>query len=116
MKKLTPEILSRFMDLACALSPENLTMDGDLPEREVNKRRANLEARWAKLEREVGRKVTEDEVYKAEFEVEAASEVDDRKRADAQDVNDEMDGDHATALASAGFGTDEDYGGGDERL
>jgi hypothetical protein len=22
-----------------------------------------------------------------------------------------MDGDHATALASAGFGTDEDYGG-----
>ena len=25
--------------------------------------------------------------------------------------NDEMDGDHATALASAGFGTDEDYGG-----
>jgi rhodanese-related sulfurtransferase len=23
-----------------------------------------------------------------------------------------MDGDHASALASAGFGTDEDYGGG----
>jgi len=30
--------------------------------------------------------------------------------------DDPMDGDHATALASAGFGTDEDYGcfGGDE--
>lgn len=27
-----------------------------------------------------------------------------------------MDGDHATALASAGWGTDEDYGGTDERL
>jgi hypothetical protein len=26
---------------------------------------------------------------------------------------DEMDGDHASALASAGYGTDEDYGGGD---
>ena len=30
--------------------------------------------------------------------------------------DDSMDGDHASALASAGFGTDEDYGGGDERL
>lgn len=32
----------------------------------------------------------------------------------------DMDGDHASALASAGFGTDEDYGGGthleDQRL
>jgi len=28
----------------------------------------------------------------------------------------EMDGDHESALASAGFGTDEDYGGGDERI
>lgn len=26
------------------------------------------------------------------------------------DVDDSMDGDHASALASAGFGTDEDYG------
>ena len=28
----------------------------------------------------------------------------------------DMDGDHESALASAGWGTDEDYGGGDERL
>lgn len=28
----------------------------------------------------------------------------------------DMDGDAASALASAGLGTDEDYGGGDERL
>ena len=27
------------------------------------------------------------------------------------DFDDSMDGDHASALASAGFGTDEDYGG-----
>ena len=27
-----------------------------------------------------------------------------------RDYNDSMDGDHASALASAGFGTDEDYG------
>jgi hypothetical protein len=32
------------------------------------------------------------------------------------DIDDSMDGDHASALASAGFGTDEDYGyfGGDD--
>ncbi len=29
---------------------------------------------------------------------------------------DEMDGDHQSALASAGYGTDEDYGGADERI
>ena len=30
--------------------------------------------------------------------------------------DDSMDGDHESALASAGLGTDEDYGGGDERF
>lgn len=29
---------------------------------------------------------------------------------DEPDVNDDADGDHVSALASAGFGTDEDYG------
>ena len=32
------------------------------------------------------------------------------------DYDDSMDGDHESALASAGWGTDEDYGGGDERF
>ena len=41
-------------------------------------------------------------------EVDAAIEqiIDDQD----QRYNDDMDGDHASALASAGFGTDEDYG------
>jgi len=30
--------------------------------------------------------------------------------------SDDMDGDHASALASVGWGTDEDYGGTDERM
>ena len=33
-----------------------------------------------------------------------------------QDIDESMDGDHATALASAGWGTDEDYGGTHERF
>lgn len=32
------------------------------------------------------------------------------------DFDESMDGDHASALASAGYGTDEDYGGTDERF
>ncbi len=34
--------------------------------------------------------------------------------AEGWDYNDSMDGDHASALASAGWGTDEDYGGGSD--
>jgi hypothetical protein len=32
---------------------------------------------------------------------------------DGEDYDDSMDGDHGSALASCGWGTDEDYGGGD---
>ena len=31
--------------------------------------------------------------------------------AEVQDADDSMDGDHDSAMASAGWGTDEDYGG-----
>ena len=33
-----------------------------------------------------------------------------------EEYNEYLEGDHATALASAGFGTDEDYGGIEERI
>jgi uncharacterized Zn finger protein (UPF0148 family) len=48
------------------------------------------------------------------FVPELDDESDDERLA--QEYNDDMDGDHASALASAGFGTDEDYGyfGGDD--
>lgn len=35
---------------------------------------------------------------------------------DSEELDESMDGDHESALASAGFGTDEDYGGCDDRL
>ncbi len=35
---------------------------------------------------------------------------DDDESYEDDDFNDSMDGDHASALASAGWGTDEDYG------
>lgn len=37
---------------------------------------------------------------------------DDRDEVEDDDFDDSMDGDNASALASAGYGTDEDYGGG----
>lgn len=36
--------------------------------------------------------------------------------SDQEEPDESMDGDHATGLASAGFGTDEDYGGTDEQF
>lgn len=38
-----------------------------------------------------------------------ADDEDADHREDSRDFCDDMDGDHASALASAGFGTDEDY-------
>ena len=38
------------------------------------------------------------------------SYVEEVERALYEEFDDSMDGDHASALASAGFGTDEDYG------
>lgn len=35
---------------------------------------------------------------------------------DDEEPDSAMDGDHDSAMASAGFGTDEDYGGGDAHL
>lgn len=57
----------------------------------------------------VGTGETEDEAINDLFEQRDES-------ADSEDYyDDSMDGDHESALASAGWGTDEDYGGGDER-
>ena len=41
-----------------------------------------------------------------------AVRVEDECETTSDDYDDSMDGDNASALASAGWGTDEDYGGG----
>ena len=48
MQKLSDTHLSKFKGLSSMLSPENLSADGELPQR---------------LERKVGRVVTEEEVW-----------------------------------------------------
>lgn len=56
-------IKEKFLDLACDLSPENLTCDGELPRSKVLQRLERLRREWAGLEKEIGRKVSEDEVW-----------------------------------------------------
>jgi hypothetical protein len=60
---LTPELKEKFLIVACHLSPENLSCDGEAPIAWVRKRARQLHAEWAALEKLAGRKVTEDEIY-----------------------------------------------------
>ena len=55
------EIMNDFDDLIGRLSPENLCCDGEISRTQVNKRRAQIWREWNALEKELGRKVSEDE-------------------------------------------------------
>jgi len=61
---IPPDIKRKFMGLANALSPENLSMDGELSGLETARREKQLLNEWKALERQVGHKVTEDEVWR----------------------------------------------------
>lgn len=53
----------QFQTLAAALSPENLACDGELRGRALVAKAKRLRGEWAKLEKAVGRRVSEDEVW-----------------------------------------------------
>jgi hypothetical protein len=57
------EIMEYLSGLECELSPENLTCDGELGGRQIQARKAAINACWRALERRLGRTVTEDDVY-----------------------------------------------------
>lgn len=59
---MTEDQKDQFIRLACALSPENLSCDGELPYRQVRERETSLRNQWEALEIQVGRKVSEYEV------------------------------------------------------
>ena len=60
---LTSGLREKFLDLACQLSPENRTCDGECPMHVVRRRRKTLLQEWRALERQAGRRVTESEVW-----------------------------------------------------
>lgn len=60
---LTKQAQAEFQRLAGALSPENLSCDGELPRAQVKQRYAQLKKEWRELEVMVGRTVTESDVW-----------------------------------------------------
>jgi len=60
---MNEEIKREFASLACQLSPENLTCDGELSNAQVRIRYRELTKKWAELEKKVGRTVTEEETW-----------------------------------------------------
>jgi hypothetical protein len=51
----TDKIMQHFLVLARQLSPENLTCDGELIQSQVQDKRRQLQARWKRLEKKLGR-------------------------------------------------------------
>jgi len=56
-------IHQQFMNLVCALSPENLHCDGEISVAAANRKYRSLMRAWRALEAQLGRKVSEDEVW-----------------------------------------------------
>lgn len=75
---LTLDHKRKFLNLAGQLSPENLTCDGELSRSQVNAKLKKLKAEWAKLEKQVGRSVSEDETWNWCNEVQEADDLDRR--------------------------------------
>jgi len=64
---MTKEQHSKFLQLASALSPENLHCDGEISRAEAKRKWVRLMKQWRVLEKEVGRTITESEVYGNHF-------------------------------------------------
>jgi len=78
------ETKREFSRLCGELSPENLTCDGELPRKMVRAKARLLEAEWAALERKVGRKVIDTEVYSWYEEIQAADKIEHDARVAAE--------------------------------
>lgn len=88
MTRSKDEIMENFLDLACALSPENLSCDGEASSEQIESTLKSLNKTWAKLEDEIGYKVTEEDAWdfhrqnkepKPQFKTEPISEVKKKK-------------------------------------
>lgn len=70
----------QFIGLACDLSPENISCDGELSRSDIQKRYRAINAEWKKLEKVVDHQVTEDDAWGFCKVVDA----DDKKQAKAR--------------------------------
>ena len=67
MTTLTTQQLNEFFQLAIALEPENLHMDGEATKTMVKTRRRVLANAWTKLEKSIGHHVSKDAVLDAKI-------------------------------------------------
>jgi len=67
MERLTTEHLNQFFNLAVALEPENLHMDGEATKRQATARMRQIERAWTKLEKSIGQRVRIDDVWSAKL-------------------------------------------------
>lgn len=56
-------IMEKFAVLVQEMSPENLTCDGELSQSRVKQKMKKLNKQWLRLERDLGRTITESEVW-----------------------------------------------------
>jgi hypothetical protein len=63
-KRDEANVLRDIVDAYCALSPENLSCDGELPMAQVRKRSSELHRTLHRLFMELGRHVDEEEAYR----------------------------------------------------
>ena len=59
---LPEDLFKKFDALTCRLSPENLTGDGEYSRTDVARRLAQINREWRELEKQAGRKVTQEEI------------------------------------------------------
>lgn len=63
MTRNKEEIMEEFLQLACALSPENLTCDGEASQKDIQANLKSIKKAWNELEEEIGYPVTEDDTW-----------------------------------------------------
>lgn len=63
MARSETTIIEEILNVDCALSPENLSCDGEASASYIKKRRAELNKERAKLVRELGREPSHDELW-----------------------------------------------------
>lgn len=62
INNMNPQILKGFLRLVQELSPENLTCDGELSQKEILNKKRLIQNEWTKLENLCGFKVSQDEI------------------------------------------------------
>ena len=67
MKELSDVLQSKFMALACSLSPWENLYNGEATVAEARKLETFLKKQWEDLEYLVGRDVSEDEIWDKEY-------------------------------------------------